>query len=93
MSLFYDDLLKHLQNLGAYLCKNEEKAKLQKLMWSDPENHIPSLDVIAKPATHHIAKLAGIALPDDCSLLIVEENGTGSGLPFSGEKLSPVLAL
>ena len=88
----YDALVKHLQNLGAYLCRNEEKARLQKLMWPDPENHIPSLDVIAKPATY-IAKLAGINVPDECGFLIVEENGTGHDFPFSGEKLSPVLAL
>jgi sulfoacetaldehyde dehydrogenase len=88
----YNDLVKRLLNLGAYLCRNEEKARLQKLMWPDPENHIPSLDVIAKPATH-IAKLAGINVPDDSSFLIVEENGTGHDYPFSGEKLSPVLAL
>ena len=88
----YVDLVNRLQNLGAYLCSNEEKAKLQKLMWPDPENHIPSIDVIAKPAAH-IAKLAGIPVPDDCGFLIVEENGTGPAHPFSGEKLSPVLAL
>ena len=88
----YDDLVKRLQNLGAYLCRNEEKARLQKLMWPDPENHIPSLDVIAKPAKH-IAKLAGINVPDECGFLVVEENGTGPDFPFSGEKLSPVLAL
>lgn len=88
----YNDLVKRLQNLGAYLCRNEEKARLQKLMWPDPENHIPSLDVIAKPAAH-IAKLADINVSDDCSFLMVEENGTGSDYPFSGEKLSPVLTL
>ena len=88
----YNDLVKRLQNLGAYLCRNEEKARLQKLMWPDPENHIPGLDVIAKPATH-IAKLAGINVPDECGFLVVEENGTGSDYPFSGEKLSPVLTL
>ncbi len=88
----YNDLVKRLQKLGAYLCSNEEKARLQQLMWADPENHIPSLDVIAKPATH-IAKLAGINVPDKCGFLIVEENGTGPDSPFSGEKLSPVLAL
>jgi len=88
----YDDLVKRLQNLGGYFCRNEEKTRLQKLMWPDPENHIPSIDVIAKPATH-IAKLADINVPDNCSFLIVEENGTGPDFPFSGEKLSPVLAL
>ncbi len=88
----YDELVNRLQKRGAYFCNNDEKAKLQKLMWPNPENHIPGVEVIAKPAAH-IAKLAGIAAPDDCSCLIVEENGTGPDFPFSGEKLSPVLAL
>ncbi|SJM90832.1 Sulfoacetaldehyde dehydrogenase (Acylating) [Crenothrix polyspora] len=88
----YDELVNRLQKLGAYLCSNAEKAKLQKLMWPDPETHIPSVDVIAKPAVH-IAKLAGVTVPDACSCLMVEENGTGPDYPFSGEKLSPVLAL
>jgi sulfoacetaldehyde dehydrogenase len=88
----YQELVKRLQNLGAYLCCQEEKAKLQKLMWPGPENHIPSLDVIAKSATH-IARLVGIPVPDACGFLVVEENGIGPDYPFSGEKLSPVMAL
>jgi len=48
--------------------------------------------VIAKPPAH-IAKLAGITVPDECTCIMVEENGTGPDYPFSGEKLSPVLTL
>lgn len=88
----YEGLTDRLQNLGAYLCKPEEKDKLQWLMWPTPENHIPCVDVIAKSPTH-IAKLAGFNVPEDCSCLIVEETGAGPDYPFSGEKLSPVLAL
>ncbi|MGZ8946892.1 MAG: aldehyde dehydrogenase family protein [Methylococcaceae bacterium] len=88
----YEGLTGRLQKLGAYLCNADEKDKLQRLMWPTPENHIPSVDVIAKSPTH-IAKLAGFNVPEDCSCLIVEENGAGAEHPFSGEKLSPVLAL
>lgn len=88
----YNGLTERLQKLGAYLCNADEKAQLQRLMWPTPENHIPSLDVIAKSSAH-IAKLAGLKIPEDCSCLIVEENGAGFEHPFSGEKLSPVLAL
>lgn len=88
----YDELLKRLQAAGAYLCSDGEKAALQRLIWPEPENPIPCVEVIAKPAAH-IARLAGIAVPDDCGFLIVEEIGAGPGYPFSGEKLSPVLAL
>lgn len=76
---------------GAYICSAEEKARLQKVIW--PEDvPLPSLDVIAKPA-EHIAKLAKIPLPEGRTFLVVEEDGTGPEHPFSGEKLSVVLAL
>lgn len=88
----YDDLGGRLQKLGAYLCNADEKDKLQRLMWPTPENHIPDICVIAKsPAL--IANLAGFSVPEDCSCLVVEENGVGPQHPFSGEKLSPVLSL
>ena len=88
----YDNFVGNLQAQGGYLCSADEKRKLQALMWPDPGNHIPALEVIAKPATA-IAKLADIDAPEDCGYLIVEETGTGPDHPFSGEKLSSVLAL
>lgn len=88
----YDDFLGRLKAKGGYLCSGEEKQQLQALMWPDPDNHIPALEIIAKPATT-IAELAGIDAPEDCGYLIVEERGAGPEHPFSGEKLSSVLAL
>lgn len=88
----YAGLVVRLLKSGGYLCSAEDKAKLQKVMWPDPNTHIPSIDVIAKPAVH-IANLAGINVPEDCGFLIVEEQGSGPEFPFSGEKLSSVLAL
>ena len=87
----YDELLAKIQAAGGHLCSAEEKAKLQKVIW--PEGgHIPSIDIIAKPAAQ-IASLAGLEIPDDRTFLIVEEDGVGHDHPFSGEKLSVVLAL
>jgi sulfoacetaldehyde dehydrogenase len=60
-------------------------------MWPDG-GEIPALDVIAKPAPT-IAALAGFDVPADCRFLVVEESGVGHEHPFSGEKLSVVLAL
>lgn len=88
----YDELLQRLKDAGAYLCSPDDKVKLQQCMWPEPDNHIPCVDVIAKPAAH-IAGLAGIKVPTDCGFLIVEETGAGPDYPFSGEKLSSVLAL
>ena len=87
----YDDLMGRLQASGGYLCNADEKAKLQAAMWPDG-GHIPSLDVIAKPATH-IASIGGIDVPEDTKFLLVEETGTGHDHPFSGEKLSVVAAV
>lgn len=88
----YDDFVGRLKATGGYLCSAAEKRKLQELMWPDPDNHIPALEIIAKPATT-IAELAGVDVPEDCGYLIVEETGAGPDNPFSGEKLSSVLAL
>jgi sulfoacetaldehyde dehydrogenase len=87
----YAQLLEGLVAKGGYLCDEGQKAALQKAMWPDG-GHIPALDVIAKPATT-VAALAGFDIPTDRSFLIVEEDGVGPDHPFSGEKLSVVLAL
>jgi sulfoacetaldehyde dehydrogenase len=87
----YSDLLDRLRAQGGYLCGPEEKAALQRRMWPGG-GHIPSPDVIAKSAPA-IARLAGFTIPDDRTLLVVEEDGVGPEHPFSGEKLSVVLAL
>jgi sulfoacetaldehyde dehydrogenase len=88
----YDALTGLLVAAGGYVCDDREKAQLQQAMWPDPEIHIPTLGVIAKPATE-IAGLAGIDVPETCTFLIVEETGVGPEHPFSGEKLSSVVAL
>jgi len=87
----YDDLLARLLASGGYLCTDEEKVKLQAAMWPD-SGEIPTPDVIAKSAPV-IAALAGISVPDTTTFLIVSEDGVGHDHPFSGEKLSVVLAL
>jgi sulfoacetaldehyde dehydrogenase len=87
----YSSLKDKLVAEGGYVCNEGEKEKLKKALWPDG-GHIPTIDVIAKPAAR-IAELAGIDLPDDRTFLIVEEDGAGPDHPFSGEKLSVVLAL
>jgi sulfoacetaldehyde dehydrogenase len=86
----YDGLLERLRAAGGYLCSQQEKDALQRRMWPNG-GHIPSPDVIAKPAAT-IAELAGFTIPTDRTFLIVEEDGVGPAHPFSGEKLSVVLA-
>lgn len=87
----YDGLVGRLVAEGAHMCDAAEKARLRDVMWPGGA-HLPSLDVIAKPAAR-IAELAGIALAPGRTFLVVEEDGVGPEHPFSGEKLSVVLAL
>ena len=86
-----DDLLGRLTSGGGYLCSDDEKARLRQVMWPDG-GEIPAPAVIAKSA-EVIAGLAGIDVPDGTSFLVVTEDGVGHDHPFSGEKLSVVLAL
>jgi len=76
---------------GGVLLDDEEKRRLSKSMF--PSGKLAPR-VIAQPAAA-IAKRAGLVRPelDDAQFLIVEEAGVGPEHPFSGEKLSPVLAL
>jgi len=57
-----------------------------------PEGEHPSADVIGQSA-QHIAKLAGINLPENNTGVIIAQIATvGKEDPFSGEKMCPVLA-
>lgn len=84
------DLMTRLVERGGHHCTGQEKSRLQAAMWPDG-GHVPTVEVIAKPAAH-LAELAGIELAPDRRFLIVDEDGVGPEHPFSGEKLSVVLA-
>ncbi len=87
----YDDLLAALVRGGGHLCDPQERSALQVAMWT-AGSHLPTLEVIARPAAD-IAGRAGFAVPEGCTFLMVEEDGVGPEHPFSGEKLSVVLAV
>lgn len=86
-----EGLLDRLVARGAHLCTDYQKRRLRDAMWPDA-SHVPTPDVIAKPAGR-IAELAGFDVAEDRTFLLVEESGVGPEHPFSGEKLSVVLAV
>jgi sulfoacetaldehyde dehydrogenase len=86
----YDDMMTKLQGQGGYLVNDEQKAKLQNTLWDD-EGHLNTA-IVAQPA-EKIASMAGIDIPDGTQFYIVPEEGWGPEHPFSGEKLSVVMAL
>lgn len=90
-SSIYEVLKAKLVARGAHICSPAEKSRLQSVMW--PEGaHIPSIEIVAKPAAR-IAEMAHIELAPGRTFLVIEEDGVGEAYPFSGEKLSVVLAL
>ncbi|MGD8257584.1 MAG: aldehyde dehydrogenase family protein, partial [Desulfobacterales bacterium] len=90
----FDRMVQELEKQGGYVCNGEEKTKLEECMWTPtkkPGHLALNLNVVAKSAKT-IAKNAGINVPDSTRMLMVMETQPGMGR-FSGEKISPVLAL
>jgi sulfoacetaldehyde dehydrogenase len=85
----YDQMVAKLEAQGGYLVNTEEKRKLQNTLWED--DHLNTA-IVAQPA-EKIAAMAGIDLPEGKTFFIVPETGAGPDYPFSGEKLSVVMAL
>ncbi|MGA1758347.1 MAG: aldehyde dehydrogenase family protein, partial [Pseudomonadales bacterium] len=86
----YDQMLEKLKAKGGYLCNSEEKEKLRNTIW-DEAGHLNTA-IVAQPA-HKIASMAGLDVPATTEFYIVIEEGWGAEFPFSGEKLSVVMAL
>lgn len=86
----YDKFLEQLQKEGGYLASEEDKKRLQAVMW-DSEGH-RTLETVARSAAR-IAEVAGFSIPADKKFIIVKEDKIGKEHVFSGEKLSPVLSI
>ena len=92
----YEKLIAAFEKAGAFIIpdKSEEKAKLQKAIWPEwPEKLVLNRE-IAAANIGNIARIAGIAIPEDRKFIVVEETGgIGRDYPFTGEKLSVVTTL
>src|ERR1035438_926158 len=86
----YDRFLEQLQVEGGYLVTEEEKQRLQNVLW-DSEGHRTS-ETVARPAAR-IAEIAGFSIPAGKTFLIVPENRIGKEYLFSSEKLCTVLGI
>ena len=87
----YGDALAALTRAGGVLLDAGEKAKLQAALW--PAGKLSATLIAQSTAT--IAKAANLTRPAiaAAAFLMVEEEGFGKTHPYSGEKLSPVLAV
>jgi sulfoacetaldehyde dehydrogenase len=86
----FDAMLAQLQKEGGYLANDEEKAKLRKAMWDDEGHRLA--DTVAV-APQKLAEAAGFSIPADRKFIIVRGDGIGKAYPYSGEKLTTLLAV
>jgi acetaldehyde dehydrogenase (acetylating) len=84
-----DQVLKELKNNRAHVCSEEEKAKLEKLMF--PRGKL-NTEIVGLSAPV-IAQKAGISVPADTTILVAPCKEVGRTEPLSAEKLSPVLSM
>ncbi len=86
-----EPMLSALQARGALMLDAAQKATLQRLMWPDGKLSAAATGQNARVVAER-AGLADVAARSP-SILLVDEDGFGPERPFSGEKLSPVLAI
>lgn len=86
----YDLVLDALEAEGGYRANAEEREKLKHAMW-DEELHRLSDTVAISP--QQLVKAAGFDIPADRKFVFVEGDGIGKDHPFSGEKLTTLVAV
>ena len=87
----HEEFEKLMQEAGCYFLNDEQTKKLRDSMFISEDGCALNADIVGK-SPYHIAKGAGIEVPQDTKVLVLKENGVGIEYPFSKEKLSPVLA-
>ncbi|MBX3666697.1 MAG: aldehyde dehydrogenase family protein [Burkholderiales bacterium] len=87
----YDRMLAALAKAGGVLLTAEEKTTLQAAMF--PGGKLSP--AVTAQSVKRICEVAGLTRPEvvTSKCLMVEESGFGKSAPFSGEKLSPVMAI
>ncbi|HZG17316.1 MAG TPA: aldehyde dehydrogenase family protein [Candidatus Bathyarchaeia archaeon] len=86
----FDEMLQQLVRVGGYLASEDEKAKLRAVMWDADGHRLPT--TVAQ-APQKLAEIAGFCIPADRKFIIVRGDGIGKEHPFSGEKLTTLLAV
>lgn len=86
----YDATIAALEEAGAYLCTAEERERVQSRLW---ENGKLNRKLIAKDAAILAEAFELSPKAREARFFLVEETGVGKAHPFSGEKLSLVLAV
>ena len=83
-----DQVIAEFKRQGAYFLDADEKAKVGAILMRSSGTMNPA--IVGKTA-QYIGGLAGIKVPDDARVLIGFETEVGDNVPYSKEKLCPVL--
>jgi sulfoacetaldehyde dehydrogenase len=86
----YDAMVAQLQAEGGYLASNQERIKLEKVMWD--ERGTRRVATVAQ-SPQRMAEHAGFSVPPDAKFIMVNGTGIGKEHAFSKEKLTTVMAL
>ena len=82
-------VMEGFRNNHAYICNSGEREKIIGAIFEDGHT---AKDVIGQ-SCQKIAKKAGIVIPDDVKVIVLESNGKyGADDPISKEKMCPVIA-
>jgi sulfoacetaldehyde dehydrogenase len=86
----FDRMLAELQKEGGHLASDAEKAALRRVMWDEEGHRTPNTVAIAP---QQLAQAAGFSIAADRKFIIVRGDGIGRQYPYSGEKLTTLLAV
>jgi len=84
----YDELLAKLISEGGYLAQQGDYDKIAAVLWED--GHLNPKSVVKSAQV--LCELAGVEIPADRKFIIMPETGTGPEHPYSGEKMSVIMA-
>ncbi len=84
----YDQLLEKLIAQGGYLANEDDYKKIADVLWEN--GSLNTKAVVLKPQV--LCEMAGVDIPEDRLFIIMPETGTGPEHPYSGEKLSVIMA-
>ncbi|NSB17498.1 bifunctional acetaldehyde-CoA/alcohol dehydrogenase [Clostridium beijerinckii] len=90
MESVYDEVLKELDERGAYILKGDEVDKVRSIIL-DSKGSLNS-EIVGQSA-YKIAKMAGVEISEAVKVLIGEVESPELEEPFSHEKLSPILGM
>lgn len=87
----YDAVVKEFEaNKAFYISDEDQKTKLRNTLFD--ENGITNRDIVGQ-SIKFVAELAGIDIPEDTKLIVVEVTGTGEEDILCKEKMCPVIGI